>query len=46
MYMLRENFSESLKCYEKYHEISNNIYSIVKLAHAYSKIPSYSKKAI
>ena len=44
--MMRENYCESLKCYEKYHEIRGDIYSLVKLAHASSKIPSYSKRAI
>ena len=44
--MLRENFSEALKYYERYHEVRNDTYSLVKLAHAYSKIPSYSKRAI
>ena len=46
IHMMRENYCESLKCYEKYHEIRGNIYSLVKLAHASSKIPSYSKRAI
>lgn len=46
LFILRENYGEALKCYERLYEWKADIYSLVKLAHVYSKIPSFSKKAV
>ena len=46
LFILRENYGEALKCYERLHEWKGDIYSLVKLAHVYSKIPSFGKKAV